>query len=146
MSKVCRVLRVLEYVGTPEWVAKSLDHRAVKGRSVFADGSMISEAIIGETPELLEYSALAADAERLLEKTTCPDCLGGRNYDPRSCKTCAGLGYRDGSGPWPESAKEQAEVSRELVAAEREWSVEEEVDKIQDRLTAEALRHVGDRG
>jgi len=137
MSKVCRVLRVLEYVGTPEWIARTLDLRNIKGRKYVKDGQ-ISEAIIGETPELLEYSALAADADRLLEKTTCPDCLGGRNYDPRSCTTCSGLGYRDGSGPWPESVKEQADISRELIEAEKYRKAEQYAE--------EALRRAGDRG
>ena len=129
MSKVCRVLRVLEYTGTPEWVADCITRREIKGRWVCPNGQ-ISEAIVGEIPELLEYAALAADADRLLERTTCPACGGGRLSDPRDCKACMGIGYRDGSGPWPESAREQAEASRRLV----------------DAATEEALTHDLGRG
>jgi len=126
MGKVCRVLRVLEYVGEPEWVAETLAKRKVKGRieyskinnNTFAFVGTISEAVIGETPELLEYSALAASADRLLERTACPVCNGGRNLDSRNCTACSGLGYRDGSGPWPESAAEQASVSQDIAEAD----------------------------
>ena len=132
MNKVARVLRILEYVGDPEWVAEKINRREIKGRRIFSSSPVasdyvgqISEAIIGEIPEILEYSAIEADAQRVTERLICPVCWGGREFDPKNCTACAGLGYRDGSGPWPESVRQQAEFSQDLVSGAAEYRVEQ---------------------
>lgn len=53
MSNRVRVLRLIEYVGTPEWVNKCIEGRAVKGRRVISGDNFIQEGIIGEVPEVL---------------------------------------------------------------------------------------------
>ena len=113
-----RVLRIVEYVGEPEWVEASLQQRAIKGRVEFPRG-YIQEAVVGDTAEVLEYAALEQAAANLVEKAVCPGCRGGALLDPRDCKVCSGTGIADGSGPWPESAKEQGTARREIARAER---------------------------
>lgn len=64
-SKVYRMLRVLEYVGTQEFIEQHWRNRAVKGmgptsyNSVGPAKGVIREAVIGELPELLvgDYGA-----------------------------------------------------------------------------------------
>lgn len=51
-----RVLRVLEYTGTREWVEKTLQARRVKGQVRFGGVGTIREALVGEFPEPLESS------------------------------------------------------------------------------------------
>ncbi len=144
MSKVARVLRVLEYQGPVEWIAEQMADRSVKGRMRWyypergdSDAQLvqISEAIIGEIPEILEYAAIEADAQRVTERLVCPACGGGANYDPRNCTACSGLGYRDGSGPWPESPAEQMTLKllspEDLEYMDHQRS---EVKEIQDRI------------
>lgn len=65
-----RILRVLEYVGTPEWVRYQIDRREVKGRHYVNGGQgYIQEAILGETPEVVEnpskYHLSPEDMRRL---------------------------------------------------------------------------------
>lgn len=48
-----RVLRLLEYIGSAEFVETSLSNRAVKGQHKVG-GGMIREAFIGEFPETLD--------------------------------------------------------------------------------------------
>ena len=56
-SRIVRVLRVIEYIGTEEWVHSQIEKRQVKGsRAVVVDGTysgVIKEAIIGDTSEVL---------------------------------------------------------------------------------------------
>lgn len=72
MSNRVRVLRLLEYVGTPEWVNKCIEGRAVKGRRVISGDNFIQEAIIGETPELFIANKKCLTDEELssLERLT----------------------------------------------------------------------------
>ncbi len=50
---VARALRILEYVGEPEWVAKCLENRSVKGTRDCGRG-FIREALLGDTLEFLD--------------------------------------------------------------------------------------------
>jgi hypothetical protein len=51
-----RVLRIIEYSGTREWVDKQIANRSVKGTRVVVNGGTLREAIIGDVPELLGHS------------------------------------------------------------------------------------------
>lgn len=51
-----RVLRIIEYSGTREWVDRQIAQRSVKGTRVVANGGTLREAIIGDVPELLGHS------------------------------------------------------------------------------------------
>lgn len=59
MNEIVRVLRVLEYVGTREWVEMSLKNRLIKGTWSPGGGTtqQIKEAIIGEFPEILKEAS-----------------------------------------------------------------------------------------
>lgn len=50
---VHRILRVIEYVGTADFVRNSIDKRGVKGSYRLKDG-VIREGLIGETAEVIE--------------------------------------------------------------------------------------------
>lgn len=55
VQPIVRVLRVIEYIGTRDWVDKQIENRSLKGSSsrfLKGDGT-ITEAIIGETAEVL---------------------------------------------------------------------------------------------
>ena len=54
MERIVRRLRVLEYIGTEDFIAASLDNRAVKGMMKTQNGT-IREALLGDTNELLGY-------------------------------------------------------------------------------------------
>lgn len=49
-----RVIRVLEYEGSREWVEYSLSQRGVKGIKVMDNGGTIREAIVGDFPAIVE--------------------------------------------------------------------------------------------
>lgn len=49
-----RVLRVLEYEGTREWLEFTLSNNAIKGTKIFDNGCTIREASIGEFPQVVE--------------------------------------------------------------------------------------------
>ena len=51
-KQIVRALRIIEYVGEPEWVAKCLEGRGVKGTRDCGRG-FIREAILGDTLEFL---------------------------------------------------------------------------------------------
>lgn len=52
--KQVRVLRLLEYIGTAEQVIEAMEQRGVKGtHRIPGRGLVIREAILGETPEIL---------------------------------------------------------------------------------------------
>ncbi len=53
MDKV-RVIRVLEYEGTREWVEEMLKTRCVHGYLKMQHGGIIREAIVGDFPEIVE--------------------------------------------------------------------------------------------
>ena len=58
--KLVRRLRVLEYVGSEEWVNAQINSRSVRGRLAASNGS-ISEAWIGDTNELLNPEEMDVD-------------------------------------------------------------------------------------
>jgi hypothetical protein len=51
---IVRVLRVLEYVGPRRWVAETLARNSVKGTKIISEDCFISEAVIGDYPEILK--------------------------------------------------------------------------------------------
>ncbi len=57
MEEIVRVLRVLEYVGTREWVEQSLKQRTVKGEMCPHPKypNVIREGFVGEFPELVRH-------------------------------------------------------------------------------------------
>ena len=64
-----RVIRVLEYEGTREWVEACLTQREVKGRKDCAIGCVIREAIVGDFPAVVEEV-------KVLESSTIPEDIG----------------------------------------------------------------------
>jgi hypothetical protein len=50
--KIVRRLRLIEYVGTEEWVNKQLEGRHLKGTKTLEAGS-IREALIGDANEIM---------------------------------------------------------------------------------------------
>lgn len=52
MPPICRILRVIEYVGTPEFIRDAINKRSVKGRMELRSGNVIQEAIIGDVYEI----------------------------------------------------------------------------------------------
>ncbi|MDE2098759.1 MAG: hypothetical protein KGL39_16005 [Patescibacteria group bacterium] len=58
-----RVLRILEYVGTPEFIASSVERRLVKGTKTIPTGT-IREAFIGDTYEVLAEHEMDAIREK----------------------------------------------------------------------------------
>lgn len=57
-TRIVRVLRIIEYVGTEEWVRDQIEKRQVKGSRAVSlrDGTLrgvIKEAIVGDTAEVL---------------------------------------------------------------------------------------------
>ena len=65
--RIVRRLRILEYVGTEDFVNECIERRYVKGRWSTQDGS-ISEVLLGETNELLSESEVTARQEDELAK------------------------------------------------------------------------------
>lgn len=104
--KLARVLRIIEYVGEPEWVKACIATRQLKGRGDFPGHGYITEAILGDTSEILEYSALQAAAEDLVNRKICPVCEGGKKADSTACRTCGGLAYVSQIGDFDETAEE----------------------------------------
>lgn len=51
-----RVLRVLEYTGTDEWLTETLNRRAIKGTVVYSGFGIIREAVIGEIAHYLDHA------------------------------------------------------------------------------------------
>lgn len=59
-----RLIRVLVYEGTPEWIAKALADRGIKGSRKSRDGN-IREAIVGDFLEVVDdRSEVDKDARR----------------------------------------------------------------------------------
>ncbi len=54
MERIVRRIRILEYIGTEDFVNHSLESRSVKIEMKTQNGT-IKEAILGETSELLGY-------------------------------------------------------------------------------------------
>ena len=52
-TPTARALRIIEYVGEPDWVAHCLEHRGVKGTRDCGRG-FIREALLGDTLEFLD--------------------------------------------------------------------------------------------
>jgi hypothetical protein len=61
--KIVRRLRVLEYVGSQEWVDSMITNRQIKGTRVISSGS-IREAFLGDTNEIM----LEAEIEQINDK------------------------------------------------------------------------------
>lgn len=58
-----RVIRVLVYEGTPEWIQETMKRNAVKGSHVLPNGNCIKEAIIGDfLEEVIERKVEVPDA------------------------------------------------------------------------------------
>ncbi len=55
-----RILRVIEYVGTDEFLRKCIEERTVKGTKTIPMEGIIREAILGDTPEILTKEAEAS--------------------------------------------------------------------------------------
>lgn len=67
--KIVRRLRVIEYVGSEDWVNKMIADRQVKGTRAMKDGS-IREAMLGDTNETLiesEIEQIEAERKQALE-------------------------------------------------------------------------------
>jgi hypothetical protein len=77
-----RMLRIIEYVGTREWVDDQINKRNVKGCKVVRDGYIL-EGFVGEVPQLVdrptfeaqtaEHAAMIAECEGCI----CRDLTGG---------------------------------------------------------------------
>jgi len=48
-----RLIRVLVYEGSPEWIADCIAKRGVKGSHVCLNGAIIKEAIVGDFLETI---------------------------------------------------------------------------------------------
>lgn len=57
MTQVVRVLRLLEYVGTREWVEATLSRNAVQNSHIVPNGGRITSAILGSFPEVVAKHA-----------------------------------------------------------------------------------------
>lgn len=66
-TKIVRRLRVLEMVGTEEFVNACIERRTVKGSHVTPNGS-IREAILGDTNEILTDAEIEAVVAKRHEK------------------------------------------------------------------------------
>ncbi len=64
MDKV-RVIRVLEYEGTRDWVEKTLAADAIKGTRNFGNGCVLREATVGDFPEIVEEEKKTRVVEQL---------------------------------------------------------------------------------
>ncbi len=63
-----RVLRVLEYIGTDDFIKRSIEDRSVKGTRRIAGYGEIREAVLGDTTEVLTVSVdtpLLGDEENI---------------------------------------------------------------------------------
>lgn len=54
------IIRVLQYIGTADWVHAGLARRAVKGSHVVPGGGVIREALLGDPFELISTPAHTA--------------------------------------------------------------------------------------
>jgi len=70
-----RVIRVLEYEGTREWVEELLKTRCVHGYLKMGKGGVIREAILGDFPEIVEeekekplWERLTADEYKFMKR------------------------------------------------------------------------------
>jgi hypothetical protein len=59
--KIVRRLRLIEYIGTEDFVNRQIENRQLKGTKVLGDGS-IREALLGDTNEIL----LDAEIEQII--------------------------------------------------------------------------------
>jgi hypothetical protein len=55
------VIRVLQFIGTADWVQATLARRAVKGSHAVPGGGVIREALLGDPFELISTPAPTAD-------------------------------------------------------------------------------------
>jgi hypothetical protein len=55
-----RVIRIIEYIGPRKWVSETISKRIVKGTYFVSEGRYISEAIIGDLPEIIQKGGPAA--------------------------------------------------------------------------------------
>lgn len=60
---IVRVLRVLEYVGSREWVEECIQQRYVKGERYTIRKGVIREAILGETLEIVDRLDVPTESE-----------------------------------------------------------------------------------
>ncbi len=49
-----RMIRIIEYIGPRKWVMETLSKRIVKGTYFISPGRYISEAVIGDLPEIIQ--------------------------------------------------------------------------------------------
>lgn len=74
-----RLLRIIEYVGTREWVDDQINKRNVKGRKIVRDGYIL-EGFVGEVPQLVDRPTFEAQtvehAAMIVEENGC--CCGAR--------------------------------------------------------------------
>ena len=64
-TEIVRVLRILEYVGTREFVENTLQKSAVpiNGKHICGSGNMIKSAIIDGFPEILDSERVGKDED-----------------------------------------------------------------------------------
>ena len=55
-TRTARILRVIEYVGTTEFISDCINQRGLKGTKIIPGKGFMREAIVGETIELLAES------------------------------------------------------------------------------------------
>ena len=55
-EKCVRMLRVIEYVGTPAFINDCINQRGLKGTKIIPGKGFMREAIVGETLEILTKS------------------------------------------------------------------------------------------
>jgi hypothetical protein len=55
-----RMVRIMEYIGPRKWVMETLSKRIVKGTYFVSPGRYISEAIIGDLPEIIQGGTAAS--------------------------------------------------------------------------------------
>lgn len=57
-----RLIRVLVYEGSPEWIQETLKRRGVKGSHTLPNGCVIKEAIVGDFIEEVLKVEVPSDA------------------------------------------------------------------------------------
>ena len=69
-----QVIRILIYEGTVEFVARSLDKRAIKGCVSVKDGT-IFEAIVGDVVDIMKSALLAKEKQEagIVSKGACDE-------------------------------------------------------------------------
>ncbi len=60
-----RILRVIEYVGSDEFLTACIEQRQVKGTKVCADDCYIREAILGDTAEILKPAGVVETLKKM---------------------------------------------------------------------------------